>query len=109
MTKKIIEAKIISNEEIADMIYRIVLKSEEAAADSEPGRFINVYLRDKSMLLPRPISICLADKDEITLIYRVVGKGTKELSGYQTGEFLSISTPLGQGYYLDKVFEALDG
>ena len=33
MTKKILEAKIISNEEIADRIYRIVLQNEEAVAD----------------------------------------------------------------------------
>ena len=58
--------------------------------------------------MPRPISICFAEKDQITLVYRIVGKGTKELSGYRSGESLSISTPLGQGYYLDKVFASLE-
>ena len=108
MTKKNLEVKIISNEEIADRIYRIVLQSEEAVTDVEPGRFINVYLRDKSLLLPRPISICFAEKDQITLVYRIVGKGTKELSSYRSGESLFVSAPLGQGYYLDKMFETLD-
>lgn len=108
MTKRILEAKIISNEEIADRIYRVVFQNEDAVTDVEPGRFVNVYLRDKSLLLPRPISICFADKDQIALVYRIVGKGTKELSRYRSGESLSISTPLGQGYYIDKMFETLD-
>ena len=108
MTKKIIEAKIISNEVIADMIYRLVIQSGEFISDVQPGQFINVYLRDKSLLLPRPISICRADSGQLTLVYRIVGKGTKELSGYEAGEFLSVSTPLGQGYDLDHVFEEIN-
>jgi len=112
MTKKIFESKILSNTEIAAGIYRIILQIDTAAADmvvaAEPGQFINLYLKDKSMLLPRPISICLAEKDQITLVYRVVGNGTKELSTYREGDLLRISTPLGQGYSIDSIFQALD-
>ena len=115
--KKIIEAQILGHKEIADDIFRITLQTGPAAAapaeDGEPesavipGQFVNVYLRDKSMLLPRPISICRADRDQIILVYRVVGKGTKELSAYQTGETVRISTPLGNGYDLDALFNAM--
>jgi len=112
MIKKIFESKIISNTEIAAGIYRIILQIDTAAEDmvvaAEPGQFINLYLQDKSMLLPRQISICLADKNQITLVYRVVGKGTKELSAYHEGDLLRISTPLGQGYSIDSIFKALD-
>lgn len=112
MTKKIFETKILSNTEIVAGIYRIILQMDTAAADmvvaAEPGQFINLYLQDKSMLLPRPISICLAEKDQITLVYRVVGKGTKELSAYREGDILRISTPLGHGYDIDSIFKALD-
>lgn len=118
MRKKIFESKILSNKKIAAGIYRIVLKIDTASADmvaaadmfesAQPGQFINVYLQDKSLLLPRPISICLAEKDQITLVYRVVGKGTKELSAYREGDLLRISTPLGQGYDMDSIFKALD-
>ncbi len=112
MTKKIFETKILSNTEIVAGIYRIILQIDTAAADmvvaAEPGQFINLYLQDKSMLLPRPISVCLAEKDHITLVYRVVGKGTKELSAYRERDMLRISTPLGQGYSIDSIFKALD-
>lgn len=107
MTKRIIKAQIIRNAEISDGVYRMILQCGAAAADAEPGQFINLYLHDKSMLLTRPISVCFTEKDRITLVYRVVGKGTKELSAYREGDSLKISTPLGQGYYINKVFETL--
>ncbi|HYE67656.1 MAG TPA: hypothetical protein VEA58_03535, partial [Anaerovoracaceae bacterium] len=112
MTTKIFESKILSNTEIAEGIYRIVLQidtaDEDMIAAAEPGQFINLYLNDKSLLLPRPISICLAEKDRITLVYRVIGKGTKELSEYREGDMIRISTPLGHGYDMDSICEALD-
>lgn len=104
-----IEAKIVSNTEIADQVYRLILECGAEAGDPKPGQFLNVYLRDRSMLLPRPISICLAEAGQVTLVYRVVGKGTEALSGYKTGEPLAVSASLGHGYDLDAVFQALDG
>lgn len=119
--KKIIEARILGQKRIADDVFRIALQPEltaaDASADAEdgrsepyarPGQFVNVYLRDKSMLLPRPISICRMEKDRIVLVYRVAGKGTKELSAYREGETVRISTPLGNGYDLDAVFKTVE-
>lgn len=105
---KIIQSEIVSNTEIAYQIYRIILECGAEAGGLKPGQFLNVYLRDRSMLLPRPISICLAEAGQVTLVYRVVGKGTEALSGYKAGECLAVSTPLGHGYDLDAVFQALD-
>lgn len=105
---KIIQSKIVSNTEIAHQIYRIILECGAEAGDQKPGQFLNVYLRDRSMLLPRPISICFAEAGQVTLVYRVVGKGTEALSGYKAGERLAVSTPLGHGYDLDAVFQALN-
>lgn len=108
MMKRIIEARVIGNQEIADGIFRITLDCNDAESwDAKPGQFINLYLQDKSMLLPRPISICLAEKKRITLVYRVVGNGTRELSSHKEGDSLRISTPLGQGYHIEAIFEAL--
>ena len=107
MTNRIIEAKIIRNEQIADETFCLILQSNDCEIDARPGQFINVYLRDNSMLLPRPISICFSEKDRITLVYKVVGKGTKELSGYKPDGTIKISTPLGNGYDLDSVFSEI--
>lgn len=111
----IFEVPVISNTKIAGDIYRLTLQSGDAGgmqaafSAANPGQFINLYLHDRSMLLPRPLSICFTEKERITLVYRVVGKGTKELSMYKEGDTLKISTPLGQGYDISAVFRALDG
>jgi 2-polyprenylphenol hydroxylase and related flavodoxin oxidoreductases len=104
----ILTAKILENHEISDGIYRMVLYYGPETAGVEPGQFVNLYLGDKSMLLPRPISICLAEDEKITLVYRVVGKGTEVLSRCQAGTDIAVSTPLGHGYDLEAVFNALN-
>lgn len=109
MTKKVLKAQIVNNAEIAGGVYRLTLQcGPEYIKDAEPGRFINLYLNNESMLLPRPISICRAEKERIALVYRVAGKGTKELSGYQGGDTIRISPPLGQGYYIDRMIKTFE-
>jgi dihydroorotate dehydrogenase electron transfer subunit len=44
----------------------------------------------------------------MALVYRVIGKGTKELSGYKAGSTLRVSSPLGQGYDIDQMVETLE-
>lgn len=54
----------------------------------------------EAKLLPRPISICEVNKEEGTLriVYRVVGGGTTEMSGYVSGDDIDILGPLGNGF-----------
>lgn len=98
---KIIYAPLLNNENIAQDIYRMVLDiSHEASLFQKivPGQFVNVYLDDKDTLLPRPISICELKKDELHLVYKVVGKGTRRMMDIKEGQEVKISTPLGNGY-----------
>ena len=105
MRKEIVETEIICNAEIAGGIYSMTLQCGEGLFAAAPGQFINLYLNDKSMLLPRPLCICRWEREgkKVIVVYRVTGKGTRALSGYQTGDRLRISTPLGRGYDLKAV------
>ena len=101
--KEIIKGQIKENTKIIDGIFKLVIVGEEiirAFENAHAGQFLNIYLDDKSMLLPRPISICDISKNDITLVYRVEGKGTKLLSQYATGAEITVSSPLGNGYTL---------
>ncbi|MCI8371309.1 MAG: dihydroorotate dehydrogenase electron transfer subunit [Lachnospiraceae bacterium] len=93
---------IIRQEEIAKDVYSLWLKTGQMTDYTVPGQFINIYSRDGSRLLPRPVSICEVDHREraLRVVYRVVGKGTKEFSGYHTGRKLEILGPLGNGFPL---------
>ena len=58
------QAIIIRQEEIADDIYSMWLRTEEIAAHAKAGQFVSVYCNEGSRLLPRPISICEIDKKD---------------------------------------------
>ena len=92
----------IRQEEIADDIYSMWLRTDEIAAHAKAGQFVSVYCNEGSRLLPRPISICEIDKKDgaIRLVYRVAGKGTEEFSHMRTGMQLKVVGPLGNGFPL---------
>lgn len=93
-------AIIIRQEEIADDIYSMWLKTDEIAKNAKAGQFVSVYSQDGSRILPRPISICEIDKKDgsIRLVYRVAGKGTEEFSHLTAGKIIDIMGPLGNGF-----------
>lgn len=99
--KKKVTATVFRQDEIADGIYDMWIETD-LAQDAKPGQFISVYPKNQSTLLPRPISICEADKENnrLRIVYRVAGKGTSEFSTYHTGESITILGTLGNGYDL---------
>ena len=98
MSKKVVEGKIIGQGQIAPMIYKMIIEAPEVAQEAKCGQFVNVYPASKSTLLPRPISICEIGQDTITLVYGVVGEGTREFSQLTTGDTIRISSAIGNGY-----------
>ncbi len=99
-------ATVLHQHPLAPGIYDCTL-STSLAKEAGPGQFIAVYPKDKSTLLPRPISICEADGERGTLriVYRVAGAGTAEFSQWKEGEKVGILGVLGNGFPLDAVKE----
>ena len=94
------EAVVVKQEMLQEGIYSLYIETKDIAKNSVPGQFVSVYTSDGSKLLPRPISICEADGNILRLVYRVVGFGTKEFSGYKEGDKVSVMGPLGNGFPL---------
>lgn len=90
-------------EQISNDIYSMYLVDASIANQAKAGQFVSLYSQDGSNLLPRPISICEIDQEEgaIRLVFRVVGKGTKEFSGLHAGDQISVMGPLGNGFTLE--------
>ena len=105
MERKKEQAKVLSQEMLADGIYSLWIETE-AALTAKPGQFVSVYTKDASKLLPRPISICEIDKDakKLRLVYRVTGEktGTKQFSELQSGDTVPVIGPLGNGFPVEK-------
>ena len=89
--------EIISNEALTDSVYKMVLGGDTSAITAS-GQFVNIHLSGK--FLRRPISVCDYDEKTLTIVYKVVGKGTEQMAGMVPGTELDILTGLGNGYDL---------
>ena len=89
---------LISNRQVAKNTYEWVLSGDTKGI--REGQFVNIKL--DGFYLRRPISICDCEGDKLTLIFKVVGDGTKVMSEAKAGEKFLILTGLGNGYNLAK-------
>ena len=80
---------------IAKNTYEMVIAGDTSAF-SAPGQFLNIKL--DGFYLRRPISVCNYDDNSITIIYKVVGKGTEKMAQLYSGEELDILCGLGNGF-----------
>ena len=86
---------ILSNEPLTPAVYRMVLEGDTQYI-TRSGQFINIELEGK--FLRRPISVSDYDDKSITIIYKVVGRGTEQMKGMTAGQKLDILTGLGNGF-----------
>ena len=91
--------KITENIRVAENVYKMVLEDPELE-EMKPGQFVNIRL--DGLYLRRPISVCESEAGSLTIIYKVVGKGTEQMSRMKEREKLDVLTGLGNGYDLSK-------
>ena len=88
---------ILTNTALTDSVYKMVL-SGDTGHITNCGQFVNIQL--DGLFLRRPISVCDYDEKTLTIVYKVVGKGTAAMSRMAPGTELDILTGLGNGYDL---------
>lgn len=91
--------KIIENVPVTDSVMKMKLEGDTSAI-TRPGQFVNIKL--DGLFLRRPISVCDVKGDVLTILYKVVGKGTEMMRDMKEGT-LDILTGLGNGYDLSLV------
>lgn len=97
-----IASRIISNNNLVDNIYEMIVECPEIVAETRPGQFVNMYCRHQGRLLPRPISVCEMDKKNgrLHLVYAILGDGTREFSTFKENETIELMGPFGNGFDL---------
>lgn len=102
MSMKRVNATVLRQEPIGTGIFSLVISAQEIAEKAIAGQFVNLYSKDGSRLLPRPISLCDIDRElgTLRLVYRVAGKGTDEFSKLTSGDKIEVMGPLGNGFTL---------
>ena len=91
--------EILENTALTKDVFKMVLSGDTSAITAS-GQFVNIQL--EGLYLRRPISICDWDEKTLTIVYKVVGKGTEAMSKMAPGVKLDVLTGLGNGYDLTK-------
>ena len=89
------------NSLIATKTFKMVLvplsfRPSEASGEISLGEFVDILI--PGFYLRRPLSVCDYENGRLTLVYKVVGEGTKVLSGMPVGGALEVLTGLGNGF-----------
>lgn len=93
---------VVENKKIAQDYYKISFISKKIHKKALPGQFVHVLINNKTVFLRRPFSIHQKNNDGFSIIYHVVGKGTKALAKIKPQEKLNIIGPLGNGFKIHK-------
>ena len=91
--------RIEENLPLAKDVYRMRLAGDVSGVE-RPGQFVNLKLEGR--FLRRPISVFDRGEHAVTLIYKAVGEGTRQMSRMRAGEILDVLTGLGNGYDLSR-------
>ena len=89
--------EILQTEQLTRDVYRTTFAAD--TSEVKPGQFVNILL--DGLYLRRPISVYDVDDSTLTIIYKVVGKGTEQLSQLPAGTKLDVLSGLGNGYDLE--------
>jgi len=90
---------VLENRQIAKATFLMRLQGDTSAFTT-PGQFLNLSL--PGYYLRRPFSICDWQAGEATIIYKVLGQGSGEMTAFVPGVALDVLTGLGKGFKLDK-------
>ncbi len=89
----------LSNRQIAQDVFMTEL-SGDTSEIRNPGQFVNIAI--DGLYLRRPISVCDCSEGKLTVIFKVVGKGTGKMAEAAPGDKFKVLTGLGNGYDLSK-------
>ena len=91
--------EILSNECVAPQIHVIVLHAPKIASKVQPGQFVHLRIPGfAGHVLRRPFSVYRWGEDKISIMYQVVGKGSKALSLAKPGTHTMAIGPVGHGW-----------
>jgi dihydroorotate dehydrogenase electron transfer subunit len=100
------KGRIIRNQRLNGKYFLLEIKCEEFVREAKVGQFLMITARHQDYthdpLLRRPLGVADVNGDRFTLVYMVVGKGTRLLSECQPGREISFSAPLGSVFTIAK-------
>jgi dihydroorotate dehydrogenase electron transfer subunit len=106
MKKTVIDLLLLENKQLNKDNFLLKLQSPVPVSDIFPGQFVNIEIKEAhEIFLRRPFSVLDVDYQEqtISLLVKILGRGSKKLTETQVGKKLSTILPLGKSYSLPNV------
>jgi dihydroorotate dehydrogenase electron transfer subunit len=103
-----VASKIVSNKRITENCWRVVLDSPQISSEVRPGQFIHMKVGgENGPIFRRPFSVfrrvpLKGSHLGIEIVYKVIGTGTRVMTGLRKGDTVDIIGPLGHGFELDR-------
>lgn len=101
---KDVKLKIEKNIKVGKDIFLMTLTGDTKEIKN-PGEFINITI--PNYYLRRPISVCRYDENHVDILYKVLGRGTKDLSDFKEGFELDVLVGLGNGFQVKENIKPL--
>jgi dihydroorotate dehydrogenase electron transfer subunit len=103
MKKTVLDLLLLENKQLNNDNFRLLLQSPVPVSDILPGQFVNIEIKDaKEIFLRRPFSVLDVDyqNQTISLLVKILGRGSKKLTETKAGTMLSTIVPLGKSFTL---------
>ena len=101
------EYEIVKNAQINENYYYLQISARDIASQIVPGQFVSLRVHGRSLLIRRPFSVYDTDGSRLSIIYKVVGKGTSALTTAQAGESIDVMGPLGNSFEIKDGAQAI--
>lgn len=97
------DVKVISNQKIAKDSYELIVQNDYLAKHAIPGQFLHLSVPNHTLRRPLSIASVNQSNSRLTLLYKVIGSGTEELSKYKEKDEFSVLGPSGNGFTLNQL------
>jgi len=103
MKKTVVDFLLLENKQLNENTFRLLLQSPIPISGILPGQFVNVEIKEASdIFLRRPFSILdvNSEKQHLSLLVKVLGRGSKKLTEAKVGQTINAIFPLGKSFTL---------
>jgi len=91
---------IVDRTQVSRELFIVRFESSQLAAETRAGQFLNIRALDGAWgpLLRRPFSVSSIKNDTLSLLFNIVGTGTRILASRRVGDTLDVLGPLGKPF-----------
>lgn len=96
------KGKVLANRQLTERLWLVDIEVASLGSQLEPGQFVHLQIPGmEGHILRRPFSVFYTSEGGrvITILYQVVGFGSKRLSALEPGTQVSLMGPIGHGWH----------